>query len=173
MKQKQSIIIILALLSLLFSLCGCGRSSEPEMVMPTAFYYHNNLDAKEDFNNVFVAEIREGVQYQNDYILLINSYFAGPELENLVNPFPADLEAVSLRIEADTAYIVLSDQIAKLNSVDLTMACSCLSFTLFELTQCNYVRISAENDLLNNQDAILLSRESMFLLDDTLLPTEN
>lgn len=170
MKKMLSLILILALL---VSICGCGQSSEPEMIMPTAFYYHNDLNTKENFNDVFVAEIREGAQYRNDYTLLLNNYFAGPESENLVNPFPADLEVVSLVTNEDTVNIVLSDQITKITSVDLTIACCCLSFTLFHLLQCNNVQISAENGLLDNQEKLFFSQESMLLLDNTLLPTEN
>ena len=170
--MKRITLTFMALI-LLFSFCGCGQTSDPDIITPTAFYYHNNLDEKEEFNNVFVAEIREGALYQNDHISLLNNYLDGPESENLINPFPHGLEVVSLDTKKDTAYIVLSDQIAKINSIDFTMACSCLSLTLFELTQCNYVQISAENSLLSDQESILISRDTLMLADDTDLPTMN
>ena len=169
----KQITLSIVILSLFISLCGCGQTSEPNVVMPTVFYYHTDLNSKEDFNDIFVAEIREGVQYQDDHILLLNSYFAGPESENLVNPFPSGLDAVSLEATGDTAYVVLSEKIAKLSALDLTMACSCLSLTLLELTQCDYVQISAENNLLADQEFITIGRDTLLLSDNTQLPTEN
>lgn len=169
----KRITLSIMILSLFISLCGCGQASEPDVVMPTAFYYHTDLDSKEDFNDIFVAEIREGIQYQNDHILLLNSYFSGPDSENLVNPFPSGLETVSFEIKDDTTYIVLSEKIAKLSALDLTMACSCLSLTLFELTQCDYVQISAENNLLADQEFITIGRDTLLLSDNTQLSTED
>lgn len=169
----KRITLSIMILSLFISLYGCGQTPEPDVVMPTSFYYHTDLDSKEDFNDIFIAEIREGVQYQNDHILLLNSYFSGPESENLVNPFPSGLEAVSFETKGDTAYVVLSEKIAKLSALDLTMACSCLSLTLFELTQCDYVQISAENNFLADQEFITIRRDTLLLSDNTQLPTEN
>lgn len=170
--MKRFALIIL-FPTLIISLFGCGKSAEPELILPIALYYHNDLDDKDNFNEVFVSEIREGADWQNDHMLLLNNYFLGPESDNLINPFPTDLTVVSLSNNGNTTNIVLSDQITKLTGMDLTMACSCLSLTLFELTQCDFVEIAAEDNLIADQEVIVIGRESLLMSDEVILPTEN
>ena len=53
------------------------------------------------------------------------------------------------------------------------MACSCLSLTLFELTQCDFVEIAAADNLIADQEVIVIGRESLLMSDEVILPTEN
>ena len=76
-------------------------------------------------------------------------------------------------MEDSTTYVILSDQICKINNLDLTMACSCLSLTLFELTQCTSVQISAENNLIADQEVIIIEKDALLFSDNTLLPSGN
>ena len=165
--MRRSIIFFLATI-VLCTLCGCSQQPETELILPVAFYYHNDLDSKDNFNEVFVAEQREGSNYQNDHLALINLYLAGPNSEKLTNPFPEDLIAQKLEINSDTASIVLSTQITKLTGIELTLACSCLSLTLFELTRCNRVEISVDGQMLAGQPSVLIHRDDLIFTDNTL-----
>ena len=169
----KRIYLLLSILILLGALFGCGKQPKTEIVAPVTYYYHNDLEQKDDFSNVFVAETRESVQFQEDLVALLNDYLTGPESEGLINPFPAGLEIISFAESGDTANIQLNDKIGTLSGIDLTMACSCLSLTVFDMTECDYVQISAENVLLSEQSFLTFSRESMVLRDETPLPTEN
>ena len=169
----KRIILILMILVLSISLYGCGQQTEQEIVIPVIFYYHNNLDSKDNFEDVFVLEVREGSHFQNDTLALLNNYFAGPVSEGCVNPFPTGLQAISFEQNENTARIILSDQIAKLSAIDLTMAASCLSLTVFELTPCNTITISAENSLIANQTALVITKDSLLFTDNAHFSIED
>lgn len=71
-------------------------------------------------------------------------------------------------MNSDTASIVLSTQITKLTGIELTLACSCLSLTLFELTKCNSVEISVDGQMLAGQPSVLIHRDDLIFVDNTL-----
>lgn len=164
----KKLIIFFLTAAIICALFGCGQNPESELILPVAFYYHSDLDEKENFNEVFVSELREGSNFQNDPLALINLYLAGPNSERLINPFPSDLSAHKLETKDNTASIVLSTQITKLSGIDLTMACSCLTLTLFELTECTSVEISVEGQLLSGQQSILIHHDDLIFADNTL-----
>lgn len=167
--MKRMMFIIMFVLFVL-PLLGCNNASEVEIISPCNFYYHNDLDSKENFNDVFICEIREKSHYADDLVQLLNDYFTGPQTENLVNPYPAGLTVISVYTEQDTTYIMLNDHISTLSGIDLTMAYTCLSLTLFDLTDCEYVEISAEKGLPANQDSVLFEKSMVIFTDNTQLP---
>ncbi len=166
-------IAMFLIFTLIIGLFGCKGSTDKDLIVPVAFYYCNDLESKEDFSNIFVKELREGDGYQNDKLALLNQYVAGPDSENLTNPFPSDLVVLSVETNRDTTRILLDEQIAKLSGLELTLACTCLSLTLFDLYPCSSVEISANNSLLDGQESILITNDTLIFSDNGYPATED
>jgi hypothetical protein len=59
--------------------------------------------------------------------------------------------------------LTMSSNFAKLSGIDLVMASSCISYTLFELSQCDCVQITVENLLFDGNQAITIHRSDLLL----------
>lgn len=161
--KKVTAVLLICLLS--FSLWACGSQSG-EFVDPVNFYYCNNLDSREDFENVFVAEVREGAGYVDNKPALLSLYLSGPQSERLVSPFPAGTSIISVQKSGDMLQLVFSDQLAQLTGLDLTLAATCVSMTAFELYPCSQIQISCEEALLDEQVSLTIFTEDLVLKDD-------
>ena len=163
MKRIATLLFLSLLMVSSFSAC---QNSKSDMQKPVAFYYCNNLDSKEDFEHVFVAELHEGYGYEDNKPALLSLYLAGPENERYVSPFPVGMRLISVQKEDATVQIVLSDEIGTLTGLDLILACTCLSKTVFDLYPCDRVSISAETVQLDSQDVITMHRDSSVFTDN-------
>lgn len=162
MKRYLAILLILCLL-----FCACGRQSEDEDIQnPVSFYYHSNLESEDGFSNIIVAEIREGSGYEDATLDLLDLYLKGPVYGDLVNPYPAGVCVDSLAVYKDHMSITLSKEFSQLSGLELTLACTCLSMTLYELYDCSSVEISAKDSLLDGQDSVVYEKQDLLLSDD-------
>lgn len=157
--------VIVAILVFIVGLSSCVPKKE-EFVEPVSFYYCNDISSKDDFEHIFVPEQREGAEYLDNKPALLSLYLKGPESEGLVSPFPADLSVVSVQHDNSHVHIVLSDHLANLTGLDLSIACTCLSMTVLELYDCDAVEISAEHKLLDEQKSIVFTADILILSDD-------
>ena len=162
MKQLTAAILLTLLL---FALLGCS-SQDSEYIEPVNFYYCNDLDSKEDFENIFVAEVREGVGYVENKPALLSLYLSGPQNGRLISPFPAGTALISVQKTGDMLQIVFSDHLAQLTGLDLTIAATCISLTVFELYPCAQVEISCEGALLDEQVSLTMFAEDLVLVDE-------
>ena len=173
--MKRYWISILVVL-LLFSFCGC-KSKGTDFVEPVTFYYCNDITSNEisgnDFYNIFVGETREGSGYINNLQTLLLLYLRGPADAALVNPFPDNLQILSLHEENLHVSLIVSDEFASLTGLDLTLACTCLSMTVMELTGCNSVLIAAESAPLDEKDSITMTRDMLVFFDNTYVVSED
>ena len=149
-----------------FSLYGCS-TQESDFFEPVNFYYCNDLDSREDFENIFVAEVREGLGYTDNKPALLSLYLMGPQDNRLVSPFPVGTTIVSVKKNSDSLNIVFSNHLAQLSGFDLTLAATCVSLTAFELYPCSQVLISCDSALLNGKPSLAISAEEIVLKDDT------
>ena len=167
--MRRYFAIILITLTM-FSLCAC-KQDNTEFNEPVTFFYccdvTNESVSDDTFHNVFVAEIREGSGYKDDLPSLLTLYLQGPHSEELVSPFPTGLRVVSAYADSERVLIVFSDAIDSLTGLDLTIACSCLALTVFDSNECDYIEIAAETKPLDEQESIVITRDSLVLADDT------
>lgn len=172
--KRYSISILIVLL--LFSFCGCKQKGT-DFVEPVTFYYCNDIVSNEissnDFYNVFVGETHEGAGYINNLQALLALYLQGPADEALITPFPDDLQILSIHEENLHIALIVSNDFASLTGLDLTIACTCLSMTVMELTGCNSVLISAESTLLDENDSITMTRDILVFSDNTYVVSED
>lgn len=156
--------IALTIVALLLGMAGCKQEND-DLLEPVSFYYCNDISSKDDFEHVFVPELREGAGYSDNKPALLSLYLKGPENEDLISPFPAGTSVISVQWSNSHVYIVLSDHMAELTGLDLSMACTCLSMTVFDLYACQAVEISAEHKLLDDQKSIVLTADTLILSD--------
>ena len=170
--MKRYIAFLLTLLTV-FGLIGCTDSSSEDFIYPVSFYYCANLDTTDNFNDIYVQEIHEGSPYINDRTGLLTQYLNGPYSENSENPFPAGLTLISIEQIGSTVHITLSEHISRLDGLDLTLACACLSMTLFDLCSCDCVEIRANGSLLAGSESVTITKDDLVLTDAVIsVPTD-
>lgn len=161
--MKRTVSVLLAI-ALLLTGSGCGRKHD-DFEQPVSFYYMS-LDTEE---SVFAAETREAKSYVSDLLTLTNHYFVGPVNEAYVNVFPVGLYAISLTDEGDRLVVTVSDELSTLSGLELSIACTCIAMTLFDITGIEKVEIMAENELLDSKKSVIITMDDLYLQDITLL----
>lgn len=169
--MKQTFIFLLIII-MLVTMCACNQK-DVEHLQPVNFYYHSDLTSENRFDTIFMPEIRESAGYDNATIDLLNLYLAGPIYGDLQNPFPVGLTVLSLNAQNKQTAITLSSEFSQLRGLDLSLACSCLCMTLFELFDCQRVMILCENTLPDGLGYIVIDKEDLVLYDDTYQAPES
>lgn len=161
----RKIFIMLLCATLLFSLCAC-KQNQSNIQVPVNFYYCRDEIAYNTSDAVIAAEIHEGIGFGADPDKMLRSYLEGPDSNSLVSVISAETELVSVQIVDDTAYVTFSDDFSQLSGVKLTTACSCVTLTLNAFSGVNSVHVSAETELLDNKEEIIINTSDIILLDD-------
>lgn len=161
----KRVIVVMMLILFLFSLLGC-RTRNSDFIEPVNFYYCNNLDSKEDFENVFVAEVREGAGFADNRPALLSLYLSGPQDDHLVSPFPAGTTIISVKKDGDSLQIVFSDHLAQLTGLQLTLATTCISMTALELYSCSQIQLCCKEALLDGKALLRMSSDDLVLTDN-------
>ena len=71
-------------------------------------------------------------------------------------------------VDENTAYVLLSEQFAKLSGVKLTIASSAILLTANESFGIQTIRIQAENAKLDDKEAFVLTMDDIILTDATM-----
>ena len=162
--------VISTLLTLIMLLCCLGCQREKDTVTLYFYYprYEYGYNEQEGmfFRESALAEIREDITYQSARQVL-NEYLKGPVDPAMANPFPADLQLISLSIYENKLYLTVTDQLSELTGIPLVMACACLGKTAMQLTKVQQVQIRCESALLDGEKTINLTMDS-FIFDETI-----
>lgn len=167
--MRRFICIILALMIILI-LPGC-KDEEPEFIKPAQFYYLNADVLAEDIGygdtyEIFLSETRETAHINGDLVAFLKDYLQGPITPVLYLTIPSDVTLVEADISEHGIRIVFSEEFSKLSGIDLTLACTYLSITLFEYFDADHVYISADGVLLEGKESITISLDSLDLKDN-------
>ena len=140
--MKRFISLILAAM-LLMSGCSSALSNIND---PVEFYYlraHDKTDRQKDYfaEGAFASEPREASGRRHDLYYLISMYLQGPLDANLRSPFPAGSAVIKVQQEGNTLSVYLNAAFAKLENMDMTLACGCLSQTCMALSDAEYIHI--------------------------------
>lgn len=165
MRNIWAAILIFALLG---SFCGCTKS-EPEMQSPVTFYYRRSHILYEGIHGVVAPEIQEANSSKNDVNALLEQYFQGPISADMHTTFPGGTKLLSITIQNELAHVLVTSHFSNLKGMDLTIACACITMTVMELTGVEAVEIKADRVLLNDAESIIMDRETLLLLDDTVV----
>ena len=169
----KKIIALLLCLSLLGCLWGCVKvPGTPDV--PVQFYYPqaSQKDALSSAGGLVSFELRESAGNIGKYAYLTQLYLQGPVTETLRNPFPRGTTLKSLLIKNGIVYLVLSDAIASLSGTELTLACACLTRTIYEMTGFRVVNIQAETQLLGGSRKLIMNvKDLQFMDNSTAVPS--
>ncbi|MBE6947824.1 MAG: hypothetical protein E7454_06215 [Ruminococcaceae bacterium] len=150
----------------IFTLFGCtGKQDIPNGSI--AVYYKRATPTYGTADSVIAATYLEADGKETDYPYLIDKYLNHTPEEDFLSIFPKGVQLESFHLEGLTAKIVLSDHFADLTGMNLTVACTCLTKTLMEMTGCREVIISAKSMQLDGHNFITLNQDSFLLLDDS------
>ena len=161
----KRLLLFTLIFAVLLSTAGCAHSS---IVDPVSFYYPHKTFTYAAPDDVIAPEIREGSQIANIQQLL-NAYLEGPKDLTLVFPFPKGTRLVDTAKIDDVRIITLSDDLAVLSGVNLTLACCCLAKTVMAYSGEDSVQIQLESALLDGESSIVISADTVILFD-TITP---
>ena len=162
----KRVIRFLLCLMLMIPLCGCGNQEDA-----IEFYYIRADILNGVPDGVIACETREAPGHEDDLDYLLNLYLEGPLTQSLVSPYPKGTVLQSFSYSDATLYVTLSEEFAKLEGMDHTIAAACMAYTGFQLTSAEKVVIKCSSPEYGNR-SITLSREDLVLFDDTADPTQ-
>lgn len=157
----KRIISILLVIFLMLLICGCQRNISSYV----NFYYCNRDISFDDGAAVIIPEKRKISVPNSEMETIITLYMEGPSSTKLVSPFRAGTKLVNLSSGKQLTEIILSDEIAMLTGVELTIACGCLASTVIALTQTETVVIRAETAQLGVQGYVEMNAQSLQLIN--------
>lgn len=163
MRKLLSVFLTFAFL-LTFSACR----QKPEEPQSTVTVYYKAAEISYGTAEGVIAPYKlDATDHETDTVFLLNTYLSKDVTEGYTSTFPINTRVVSLDLDGLTAKIVLSNEFAKLTTLNLSIACACLTQTVISLTGCQEVIISAENSKLDGNNFITLTRNSYLLLDES------
>ena len=125
MKRFLSVAIILLICCSLLACSTFGTGLKD----PVTFYYPRSITTYGQEDSIISYEFREASGHANDLEYLISLYLHGPMDDSMVSPFPQGTRLISLKQNDGILYLTLSDSFANQSSLDLSIACACLSKT--------------------------------------------
>ena len=161
MKRIQFTVIAVLLLVLF---CSCGNRSD--FRAPVNFYYCTDPIDYNTSTAVVSPEGREGFGYTEDPKALLDLYLQGPVSDGFRSPFPKGVYVDSIDCADAIVHLSLNSSFSQLSGSDLTLACTCVSMTVFDMTDCEAVRICVTGGLLDGKEYIELSRDELLFLDE-------
>ena len=160
--MKKLIWILFAVIMLL---SACAK---PPLYQNTVDFYYCVSELQYSAQSSSIASESRECQHLNTNEDIIRLYLLGPQNSSLRSPFPNDIQLLSMHQNESTIYLLLSTEFSNLNNLELTLSSSCLALTVLQLTGAEKVCISAQGALLNGQQAITMTRESLLLSDTTM-----
>ena len=162
----RRIISFILIVVMLFCLFGCSHSNKTEMVKPVAVYY---CQKDVDYNSgIIVADKMDYNDWNGRMLAFLNFYISAPVKESMDSPFPAGANINAIEYRNDTLRVQLNALFSRLSASELTVACACITLTLFELTDAYAVSFSYHNG--SNETIAVMNRDNLIFRD---LPVNN
>lgn len=162
----RKILCIFLCLCCFVGILGCSASKNTSEESITV-YFKREKPVYGTMDGVIAQTTLDVAGDEDAHAYLLNQYLAATPDEGFTSPFPNGVSLVSFKQDGLTAKVVLSDPLASLSGMDLTIALVCLTQTILSITGCHEVIISAASKQLDSQNFITLNRDSYLLLDDS------
>ena len=149
-----TVLLLCALICL--SCLGCDISDGSSV----NFYYYRNPDEYQYFeeSGAIQTEARDLLGHLDDLRYMVGLYMAGPMDENLLVPFSKSTKLITAQQNGSRVYIELSDHTNALTDSEFTLACTALTLTCMDFTECSDVTItSGYRTMTLNTDNIILT----------------
>ena len=159
--MKKTLIFIL-IVSLMVCLGGCSEA-DSDLAKPINVYYcRKNIDYQTEMG-VFAVKILDFRDWDGRMLAFMNFYLSGQVDENMTSPFPAGASINAIEYRKDSLKIQLNPLFSRLSACELTIACACISLTLFELTSAYSVTFSYYNS--TNETIAVMTRDNLIFKD--------
>ena len=165
--MKRMILLVL-LSALLLTACHGGSKDAEEVT----FYYLRSEIAYGSEDSVIAPEVREIPAGEQDLSYLLDLYMQGPTEAALVLPLPAGTQITGHHVEGGTLTVIFSAELSSLEGMDLSIACACIGYTCFSLTNAEAVRIEAPAATFGNPVSCTVTRDTFLLFDDTTVEAD-
>ena len=162
--MKKSLCFFLVCL-LILPLVGC-REEQKNMISPVKHYYCKQNIAYGTEGGIFDYEERESYGYEDNTFYLISRYLRGPESSGLSQTFPNYTRLIRCYVEENAVSLHISNEIADLSGIELTMACVAMTMTVYEITGIETVTIRAESQLLDGKEELTFRYSDFVYLDE-------
>lgn len=162
----RKVLCFLLMLGCVAGIFGCA-SSEKTPEHSFAAYYKKVQTTYGSSDGVIAPTYLDAAGHEEEYGYLLNQYLNTVPGDGFAPTFPLGVRLHSFKLEGLTAKVVLNDRMADSTGMALTIALTCLTRTVMELTGCQEVIISALSKQLDGQNFVTLSRDSYLLTDDS------
>lgn len=156
--------MILLFLCLLIFFTGC---TEDTIQTPCNFYYLQREITNTGADSVVAAQVADAGDLSPQE--LIRQYLTAVPGSQLVSPFPSGIRLIAYTQSERYVSMIVSDELASLSGMELTLSCVCLSKTCMELAQADIVEIRCQSQKLNGSESVIMTSDS-FRLQDNYLP---
>jgi len=160
--KKICLLLCCVLFLQVFTACT-GKNEEFEV--PVNFYYCNRDIFYNSPSGVIQAEIREGVNFNDDLIAFLNAYLQGPISSELQSFIPSDAYLVSCSVRGDVAEVTFSSAFSRLSGVRLSMVCSAILMSAHDFSGVQTLHIQAKDALLDDKDEYVITLDELVLID--------
>lgn len=153
-------IRIAALIMLVILLAGCSLPKHPGNKV--AFYYSR---AEYDYgkeNAVIISEQRDIAGHEGDLNYILSLYLMGPLDEELTAVFPITTRLVGITQDNNTLAVHLTPIAKSLSDGEFSLACSSLTMTCMELTDCITVTV------ICGDRSVTLTTSDLLLVDNPI-----
>ena len=157
--------ILALLLCAILLLTGC-TGSHP--TVSGTFYYRRSTTEFGGTDGIIASENRSITNPLSDPEALLNAYFAGPEDDNLIAPFPRDSAVVNWEITDDTLMLTMNESFGALTGVELSIACACICRTFTGLLPVSRIHLKLSDGMLGGKPELQFSQDSFSLYDNGL-----
>ena len=162
----KRVLCILLVVCCFAGIVGCtSKNDKPENSI--SVFFKREKTAYGTADGVIGETYLDAAGREKDYAYLLNVYLRMTPGEGFSTPFPKGVSMTGFKLEGLTAKVVLSDRIAELSGMELTIALTCLTQTVMSMTGCQEVIISATTKQLDGQNFVTLNADSYLLLDDS------
>ena len=162
----KRILCLFLILCSFAGICGCASEQKPPE-NSVKVYYERDVHVYGASDGVIAPYYLDATGHEQDYSYLVDRYLRTNPGEGFAPTFPNDLYLAKFKLEGLTAKVVLSDRIADLTGMDLTIALTCLAHTVMSITGCQEVIVRALSRQLDGQNFITLNRDSYLLIDES------
>lgn len=168
--MKKYLCLILCLLLIL---SGCGNK-QPKIEKPVKYYYCKADVTYGSASSVISWEERESAGYEDNVFYLISRYLSGPDSSDFLKTFPRFTRLSLCEIQEESVSLCLSNELASLSGMELTLACAALTMTVHGITGRETVQIRTDSELLDGKQTLVFRYSDLLLLDDawTTIPIE-
>lgn len=158
--KHVSIISLLLVIALVLPACSYEATEDEN-----CFYYLNPSVELEQAETVICAT---ACSAEGSLTQLLEAYLEGPRDDSLISPFPDGTSLVHIAQEGESLSVILSDELAQITGIELTLACVCFAKTAISLTRVSHVEIRAESALLDGKSSVTINADALILEFDTM-----